>query len=88
MRPKYLFNKGLIIQKSKGKLIIFNGKNTTIYSLNDTAAYILLKIRAKLEKQAIANLVVRKYKIDQKTAFNDVSDFINELLKNKIISIS
>jgi len=81
-------NKGIIIQKRGKTSTIFDGEKSVLFTLNDSGSYIFshLKLGKKIEE--IANLMVRRYKINHPVAMRDIKSFILELKKKKIVSDS
>lgn len=84
---KYKLNQGFITQKLKDKVVIFSGERSRMYTLNETAAYILNSLKLGWSEEKIQDRIQTSYKIDIKTAKDDVSSCINELVKKQIISI-
>jgi len=83
---KYRINKGLISENLDGKTVIFDGEESLLYTLNETASYIFAKLKKGTEKEKILALLVKKYGIDKKRAEKDINELISALKKKKIIS--
>ena len=83
---KIKLKKGLISQKIKNKVNIFDGEESTIYSFNDSATFIFEKIKQGQDKKEITAAMIKKYSISQDTANKDFDEFIQELEAKKIAS--
>jgi hypothetical protein len=84
---KYKINKGLINQTLAGKMTIFDGEKSTLYTFNETSSFIFGAIKSGKDSEIIKDLVTKRYKIDKKIAGQDFEELIEELLSKKIISI-
>lgn len=82
---KFKIDQGIIAQKTGGKITIFDGEKSILYSFNDSASFIFNKIKMGKNKEIIIASMIKKYKIDKDTAQNDLEEFINDLKKRKII---
>lgn len=82
----YTITKGLITQKLDNKTVIFDGEESVLYTFNETASYIFLKIKAKWDEKKIILSLVKKYNIKEDRAKIDINELIKDLLKKKIIS--
>ncbi|HVT01180.1 MAG TPA: PqqD family protein [Patescibacteria group bacterium] len=83
---EYKVNKGFLNQLVDGKMTIFDGENSIIYTLNETATYIFKKIKQSQDKDQIIRGLVKKYKVDEKKASSDYAEFIKDLESKRIIS--
>lgn len=57
----------------------------SVYTLNETGAFIWEQIDGKKPLEEIVDLVTREYEIDKETAVKDVFDFINKMQNFLII---
>lgn len=85
---KYQINKGFITQKIDNKITIFSGEDSTLFTLNETAAYIFQGLKLGWNKQKIVNRLIDSYKITDKKANDDVDEFTKILLEKKILEES
>lgn len=85
MKNKYSINKGFITQKIGDKTTIFEGEESILHTLNDTAAYIFQGIKLQWDEEKIINGLVEKFGASRKEAEKDLVDFIELLKKKKII---
>ncbi len=85
MNKQYKLNKGFISQKIGNKTTIFSGEDSTLYTLNEVAGFILESVKLGMGKESIALRLTEKYEIDQEKALKDVDDFFEILVKKKII---
>ena len=83
---KIKLKKGLISQKIGNTINIFDGEKSTIYSFNQTATFIVERIKQGLSKENIISLVSKKYSVQKNLAEKDFNEFISELKSKKIIS--
>ncbi len=84
---KYKINKGFIVQKLDGKITIFDGEKSMLYTFNETASFIFQKIKKGIGEKEIIQALVKKYKIKEDRAKKDVKEIIKDLLVKKIIKI-
>lgn len=82
---EYTITKGLITQKLDNKTVIFDGEESVLYTFNETASYIFLKIKAKWNEEKIILSLVKRYGVKEERAEKDVKELIKDLLKKKII---
>ncbi|MGQ9619629.1 MAG: PqqD family protein [Bacteroidales bacterium] len=59
----------------------------TIYTLNETGAFIWELIDGKMTVEEIIGEVIKEFDTDRKTATRDVFDFINSMEKYLIIKV-
>lgn len=78
-------NKGVIIQKIGKKVTIFDGEKSALYTLNETATFLFLRIKDNVKSEKIIEDLAQKYKISVGVAKKDVEEFIESLKKKKII---
>ena len=83
---KIKINKGFITQKSGKKLTIFDPEASIVYSFNETAAFIFERIKRDSTVGEIIEKVCKKYDVSKDKAQSDVSEFLNTLVKNKIVT--
>ena len=85
--PSYTITKGLITQKLDNKTVIFDGEESVLYTFNETASYIFLKIKAKWDEERIIMSLTKKYGIKDDRARKDFQALVDDLLEKKIIKI-
>lgn len=68
-----------------GEIVVMNCQTNAYYSLSGTAAAVwgLMKTGASLDH--ICESLLSEYAVDQETCRRDVSDFLEVLLRNKLI---
>ena len=81
---KYKLQKGFVVQRYPKKLVLFDSETSTMYTLNDTAAFVFKKMKEGLKKEEIAKQLYNRYNISEKKAQNDVESTIQKLLTIKI----
>lgn len=67
-------------------LVIFDGEESTLYTFNETAAFIFRKLKQQSTVENIAKELVKKYKIKETEAQKDAKNLIRDLLAKKIIN--
>lgn len=83
---QFKINKGFISQKLDGKMTIFDGDESVLYTFNETASYIFARLKSGWEEKRIAEMVAKKYKINPKKAHEDLKDLLTDLRRKKIIT--
>lgn len=83
-----LIKKDFLIDKIDGEITIFNIDNSILYSFNKSGSYIIEMIKKGFNENKMAKILSKRYNISEKQAKKDVSDFLKQLSKNKIISLS
>ncbi len=81
----YTITKGLITQKLDNKTVIFDGEESVLYTFNETASYIFLKLKAKWDGKKIILSLVKRYGVKEERAKKDVKELVKDLLKKKIL---
>lgn len=81
----YKINKGIISQRTKKGLSLFDPEKSTICHLNDSAAFIFKKLRQGWSEDKIVTSLTDTYKITEGKAKQDVEDFIQDLLGRDIL---
>jgi hypothetical protein len=82
---KYKINKKYIFQKVDSQLVVFDTDKSFLYTFNETAEFILKKIKLGFEEKKIVETLEKKYDVPLSVLKNDVKKTIKEMLKNKII---
>lgn len=82
---KYRLNKGFITQRIKNKTTIFSGEESTLYTLNETAAYIFQGLKLGWTIDKIVEGLKSKFGASKKEAKKDLSAFAKELTRKKIL---
>ena len=82
---KYKLKKGFIIQKSGGKITIFDGEKSLLYTFNDSATFIFNHLKRGVTKKEIVGYLVTRYKIAKEQASVDSDELIADLRAKKII---
>jgi len=81
---KYKISKGLISQKLDGKMTIFDGEESALYTFNETASFIFKKIKSGWDKDKIIEALLKKYSVKKEKIDKDYEELIKELIKKKI----
>lgn len=81
----YKVQKGLIIQKIDNQTVIFDGEESVLYTLNETASLIFDKIKRKWNKEKIIDFILKKYEVKKEKLEKDFDELIDNLKKKKII---
>jgi len=56
-----------------------------IRTLNETGAFLWKQIEQGADEDKIVNALMEEYEVDEETAKNDVSEFVNLLINNGLI---
>lgn len=83
---EYKIEKGFIVEKIGRKMIVFSGEESTLYSFNGTGSYIFTKIKQGIKNDKIIDELTSEFNVSRKKAKKDFLEFVNVLIKNKIIS--
>lgn len=82
---KYRTQKGLIVQKLGKETVIFDGEESVLYTLNQTASEIFKMLKKGLSEEEIVEKMVKKYSIKKERAEKDVRELVEELIKKGIV---
>jgi hypothetical protein len=82
---KYKIKKGIILQKLKGSLVIFDSEKSLLYNLNETASYIFSQLKRGLSEEEVSDLMSKRYEVAKIQAQNDVKALVVQLLRKKIV---
>lgn len=82
---RYKIKKGIIIEKTKNKITIFDPERSTLLTLNESASFIFEKIKSGIGEDKIIEFINKKYKVNKKILDKDYSILINKLRQKKII---
>lgn len=82
---KYHLNKGFIVQKLDGKITIFDGEKSSLYTLNETATFIFEKLKRGWEETRIVEALVKRYSVKEDRAKKDLKSLLSDLKKRKIV---
>lgn len=69
-----------------GELFIYNRKNSTMYSFNGTGVFIWNMIKQNMAIDEIGHRLCEEYDVLPAIAAKDVSDFINDIKDNGLVS--
>ncbi len=67
--------------------VVLNMKNSHYYSLNEVGKFIWEKIDGNATLSDILDQIMETYEVDTESARQDLSDIIDELLKEGLLSI-
>ena len=84
-KQKYRLNKDMISQKIQGNEVVFDTEKSTIYTLNETATFILKRITLKKSLQEIEKSIMQEYDVDEAVAKKDVQSTVSDFIKKKIL---
>lgn len=79
-------NKGFITQKLDNKTVIFDGEKSLLYTFNESASFIFKKIKSGLNERQLATALIKRYKITEKRAKEDIEAILNDLRNLEIIT--
>lgn len=84
--PTYKLQKGFVVQKFTKKLVLFDSETSTMYTLNETAAFIFNKLKAGFSKKEIVQSLTRRFSAAEKRATKDLEEAISMLIRAKIFT--
>ncbi len=84
-RNKYAINTSLVKEDQPDGATIFDPDTSTLFTLNETASYILKLLEKNYSLERIINKIVTEYTVSESTAASDVQAVITEFKKNKIL---
>jgi hypothetical protein len=86
MKSKLRIDKNIVVQKYRNQITLFDSKNSTLLTFNETASFIFSNYNSGTTVSQIISLLIQKYDIDQKRATIEVEKVINKLKKMNIIT--
>lgn len=81
----FKIQQGIIVEKVDDKIIIFDSKKSTLYTLNETAGYIFQQLKKDQKKELIINKMLKKYEVKKERLEKDFDELIDNLSKKGII---
>ena len=85
---QFTINKGLITERIDGVTVFFDSDSSTMFTLNDTGSTIFDLLKRNMSKEQIIKSISTTYNVSEKKAIKDVQEFIDELQRWKILSLS
>lgn len=85
MIKSYVLNKSFIVQQLGDKTIIFDGNDSVLYTLNETATFILHKMKRGLSKEEILKKLLQRYAVTQKKALADLENLFKILQSKNVL---
>jgi len=80
-------NKSILENEIDGEKIMLNIDNGEYYGLDKIASRIWELLNEKIEIESLIQQLLEEYEIDYETCKNDVLEFLDELIKKKLIVI-
>lgn len=82
--------KEFILREIAGDYVIIPTGKTTLelnglITVNELGAFLWEKLQQDITKEELVEAVLAEYEIDQETVEKDVEEFLQELVKNKIL---
>ncbi|OGK62910.1 hypothetical protein A2334_06010 [Candidatus Roizmanbacteria bacterium RIFOXYB2_FULL_38_10] len=84
---RYKIEKGLIAQRTTKRMTVFDSKNLTFFTFNETALYIFNCLKRGFDDKELVKRMMKRYQIDKIQAEKDLEEFIQLLKKEKIVSL-
>jgi hypothetical protein len=81
----YSLRKHLIKEKLEGKTILFDSTKSVLYTLNETASFILKHILMKKSVSDVTNALVKMYGKKPESVEKDVRACLSRLIKDRIV---
>lgn len=85
IEKKYKLKKELVIQQVNDEIFIFDGETSVLHTLNQTAADLFKQLKKGSSVSELGTYLSREYEIDLEKALKDSRDFIEKLMKKKLI---
>ncbi len=82
---RYKVNKGHITEYIDETLVIFDGENSVLFSLNETATFIFNQIKSGKSSKRIIKALTERYDIDETKARNDLNRLLKQMETEDII---
>lgn len=84
--------KEFILREIAGDYVIIPTGKTTLelnglITVNELGAFLWEKLQQDITKAELVEAVLAEYEIDQETVEKDVDEFLEELVKNRILEI-
>lgn len=84
--------KEFILREIAGDYVIIPTGKTTLelnglITVNELGAFLWEKLQEDITKEELVKAVLAEYEIDQETVEKDVDEFLEELVKNRILEI-
>jgi len=79
---------GVIAREADQKIIILDPKEGSVYTLNDTAAYIWKFLHKKRSVSEILKKIADDFEVPESKIRKDVINFIQKGIKNKLLQKS
>jgi len=83
--PSFKINKNLIFQKLGKEITLFDSDKSQLITLNETASFVLAKLKKRLDNNLIAVALTEKYSVSKSKALGDTNRIIKLLIKKQII---
>jgi hypothetical protein len=74
-------------QQVLDETIIVNPKSRLMHSLNEVGGFIWQKLSNPIKVDELIDSVISEYEIDKSQAQKDVTDFLEDLEKQKLIAV-
>jgi len=85
---KYEISGEVSVRKIGDEVFVFDRRNCVLHTFNDTGAFIWELMIEKTPLAAIPAMVAERFETDVGQASLDMTDFINELEKNRLVSLT
>lgn len=72
-------------KKIQDRYILIKHGNTHLHKLNATGSFLWKQLENKRTEEELIDSLMKRYKIDKGTAKKDVKDFLEYLLREKLI---
>jgi len=83
---KFSQSNSVYSKKIDGKWVVLKKNGGHYYSFNDTAGLLWESLKKPMSNQNMSDLLVKQFGIDLKTAKEDVEEFIEDGIKDGLIT--
>ncbi|CEL25014.1 PqqD family peptide modification chaperone [Methanobacterium formicicum] len=84
---KIVVSKDVVSCDLGGETAILEMNEGVYYGLNEMGTVIWELIQKPITLQEIVNSIREEYEVDQKTCFDDLSELIEQMIKNKLVEV-
>lgn len=83
---KIKIGKRVVFREVEGLVYILDPRNATIHTLNQTASFIWLRLKAGQTIGELTQAVMENFKVEEKKAKADIKDFVSEYLEEGFLA--
>ena len=77
----------VIFKEVDGVVYILDPRNSTIYTLNETASFIWQSLKTPRSIKELISLLTKSFKVGKVKAKTDLEDFISQYLEEELLTL-